>query len=81
MTRVRGQRRPHDLQSKMGRQPKEPKADWLREMADKLRTDEGRQHQWPGERTVGLMVGIAKSVLGFCTVSLRASTRLKAGGT
>ena len=70
-TGAEGQRRPHDFRPQTGQQRKEPKADWLREMADKLKTDAGKEQYRLRKQTVEPVFGIIKSVLGFRSFTLR----------
>ena len=70
-TGAEGRRRPHDFRPQTGQQPKEPKADWLREMADKLKTDAGKEQYRLRKQTVEPVFGIIKSVLGFRSFTLR----------
>ena len=58
-------------------QPKEPRADWLREMADKLKTDEGKEQYRLRKQTVEPVFGIIKSVLGFRSFLLRGVEKVK----
>ena len=58
-----------------GRQPKEPKADWLRETAEKLQTEAGQERYQPGKQAVEPPFGIIKSLLVFGSFSLRSLKR------
>ena len=46
-------------------------ADWLRKMAEKLQTDEGKQLHALRKQTVAPVFGVIKSALGFRMFSLR----------
>ena len=70
-TGAEGQRRLHDFRPQTGQQRKEPKADWLREMVDKLKTDAGKEQYRLRKQTVEPVFGIIKSVLGFRSFTLR----------
>ena len=50
---------------------KEAKADWLREMATKLDSEEGRALYRLRRQTVEPVFGVIKAVLGFTGFSLR----------
>ncbi len=67
-----GRRRRHDFRpARAGAAPKEPKAEWLRSMAAKLASDEGRALYKLRQQTVEPVFGIIKAVLGFTGFSLR----------
>ena len=67
-----GRRRSHDFRPlKAGPAPKEPKADWLKAMAAKLESEEGRALYRLRQQTVEPVFGIIKAVLGFTGFSLR----------
>ncbi|MEE9217121.1 MAG: transposase [Anaerolineales bacterium] len=51
--------------------PKAPKADWLKAMAAKLQSEEGRTLYRLRQQTVEPVFGIIKTVLGFTRFSLR----------
>jgi hypothetical protein len=71
-TGAQGRRRPHDFRpTKAGAAPKEPKAEWLRAMAARLASDEGRALYKLRQQTVEPVFGIVKAVLGFTGFSLR----------
>ena len=76
-TGAEGQRRPHDFRLQTGQQAKEPTSDWLREMADKLKTDEGKEQYRRRKQTVEPVFGIIKSVLGLRSFSLRGVEKVK----
>ncbi len=67
-----GRRRQHDFRPQKAQTPsKEPKAEWLRAMAVKLASDDGRALYKLRQQTVEPVFGIVKSVLGFSHFSLR----------
>jgi len=67
-----GRRRQHDFRPQKAQTPsKEPKAEWLRAMAAKLASDDGRALYKLRQQTVEPVFGIVKSVLGFSHFSLR----------
>jgi hypothetical protein len=71
-TGAEGRRRTHDLRpAKAGAAATEPKAEWLRAMAAKLASDEGRALYKLRQQTVEPVFGIIKAVLGFTGFSLR----------
>jgi transposase len=71
-TGTEGHRRLHDFRpSKTERPAKEPKTEWLLDMAAKLASEEGRALYKLRQRTVETVFGIVKSVLGFTHFSLR----------
>ena len=71
-TATRGRQRTHDFRpAKAQAPPKEPKADWLRAMAAKLASEEGRALYRLRQQTVEPVFGIIKAVLGFTEFSLR----------
>ena len=71
-TGAEGRRRPHDFRpAKAETPPKEPKADWLRAMAAKLESEQGRALYRLRQQTVEPVFGIIKAVLGFTGFSLR----------
>ena len=71
-TATRGRQRTHDFRpAKAQALPKEPKADWLRAMAAKLASEEGRALYRLRQQTVEPVFGIIKAVLGFTEFSLR----------
>lgn len=71
-TGAAGRRRCHDFRPLNAEAPaKEPKADWLRAMAAKLASEEGRALYKLRQQTVEPVFGIVKAVLGFTHFSLR----------
>jgi hypothetical protein len=71
-TGAAGRRRRHDFRSaKLQAPAKEPKAEWLKAMAAKLDSAEGRALYKLRQQTVELVFGIIKAVLGFTEFSLR----------
>ena len=71
-TAAEGRRRRHDFRpTGAGRAAKEAKADWLREMATKLDSEEGRALYRLRQQTVEPVFGVIKAVLGFTGFSLR----------
>jgi len=71
-TAAGGRRRCHDFRpSGAGTAVKEAKADWLREMATKLDSEEGRAKYRLRQQTVEPVFGVIKAVLGFTGFSLR----------
>lgn len=71
-TGAQGRRRPHDFRPAKAEAPaKEPKAEWLRAMAAKLDSEEGRALYKLRQQTVEPVFGIIKAVLGFTGFSLR----------
>jgi transposase len=71
-TAAQGRRRTHDFRpAKAQAPPKEPKADWLKAMATKLESAEGRALYKLRQQTVEPVFGIIKAVLGFTEFSLR----------
>ena len=71
-TAAEGRRRRHDFRpTKAGTAVKDAKADWLREMANKLESEEGRALYRLRQQTVEPVFGVIKAVLGFTGFSLR----------
>ena len=71
-TAAQGRRRTHDFRpAKAQAPPKEPKADWLKAMAAKLESAQGRALYKLRQQTVEPVFGIIKAVLGFTEFSLR----------
>ena len=71
-TAAEGRRRRHDFRpTRAGTAVKEAKADWLREMANKLDSEEGRALYRLRQQTVEPVFGVIKAVLGFTRFSLR----------
>ena len=71
-TAAQRRRRRHDFRpAGAGTAAKEAKADWLREMATKLDSEEGRALYRLRRQTVEPVFGVIKAVLGFTGFSLR----------
>ncbi len=71
-TGAQGPRRPHHFRpAKAVVAPKEPKAEWLKAMAAKLESEDGRALYRLRQQTVEPVFGIIKAVLGFTGFSLR----------
>ncbi len=71
-TGAEGRRRRYDFRpAKAKGPPKAPKADWLKAMAAKLQSAEGRALYRLRQQTVEPVFGIIKNVLGFTRFSLR----------
>ena len=71
-TAAEGRRRRHDFRpTRAGTAVKKAKADWLREMANKLDCEEGRALYRLRQQTVEPVFGVIKAVLGFTRFSLR----------
>jgi len=78
-TGAEGRRRRHDFRrAERGARPKEPRAEWLEAMAEKLASEPGRALYKLRQQTVEPVFGIIKAVLGFTGFSLRG--RDKAAG-
>lgn len=76
-TGTEGHRRTHDFRpTKAVVPPKEPKADWLKAMAAKLESAEGRALYRLRQQTVEPVFGIIKAVLGFTQFSLRGRDKV-----
>ncbi len=76
-TGTAGRRRPHDFRpTKAEAPPKEPKAEWLKAMAAKLESAEGRALYKLRQQTVEPVFGIIKAVLGFTEFSLRGRDKV-----
>ncbi len=72
-TGAEGRRRRYDFRpAKAKGPPKAPKADWLKVMAAKLQSAEGRALYRLRQQTVEPVFGIIKNVLGFTRFSLRS---------
>ena len=70
-TSAEGRRRTHDFRPvKALPAAKEPKADWLKAMAEKLASEEGRASYKLRRQTVEPVFGVIKAVLGFAGFSL-----------
>ena len=77
-TAAEGRRRRHDFRpAGAGTAVKEAKADWLREMAKKLDSEEGRALYRLRRQTVEPVFGIVKAVLGFTGFSLRGLDKVR----
>ena len=71
-TAAEGRRRTHDFRpAKALPAVKEPKADWLKAMAGKLASEQGRALYKLRRQTVEPVLGVIKAVLGFAGFSLR----------
>jgi transposase len=71
-TGAEGRRRRHDFRPLKAETPaKQAKAEWLRSMAAKLASEEGRALYRLRQQTVEPVFGIVKAVLGFSHFSLR----------
>ena len=72
-TAAEGRRRTHDFRpAKAPPAVREPKADWLKAMAGKLASEQGRALYKLRRQTVEPVFGVIKAVLGFAGFSLRA---------
>ena len=76
-TGAEGRRRQHDFRPETGKEPQPPQKDWLRDMAGKLATDEGRDPFKLRERTAEPVFGIVKPVPGFRSFSLRGIGKVR----
>ena len=77
-TSAEGRRRTHDFRPvKALPAAKEPKADWLKAMAEKLASEEGRALYKRRRQTVEPVFGIIKAVLGFAGFSLRGLDKVE----
>ena len=71
-TSAEGRRRRHDFRpTGAGTAVKEARAEWLRDMATKLDSEEGRALYRLRRQTVEPVFGVIKAVLGFTGFSLR----------
>ena len=71
-TGTEGRRRRYDFRPpKAGTASKDPKAEWLKVMAEKLASEEGRALYKLRQQTVEPVFGIIKAVFGFRRFSLR----------
>ena len=70
-TAAEGRRRTHDFRPARPAAPREPKAEWLKAMAEKLASEESRALYELRRQTVEPVFGIVKAVLGFTGFSLR----------
>ncbi len=76
-TGAEGRRRQRDFRPETGKEPQPPKKDWLRDMAGKLASDEGRDLYKLRKQTVEPVFGIIKSVPGFRSFSLRGIEKVR----
>lgn len=76
-TRKEDRRRQHDFRPETPKKPpKEPKAEWVREMRKKLALKENRKRYGLRKQTVEPVFGIVKHVLGFRQFHLRGLARV-----
>ena len=77
-TSAEGRRRTHDFRpAKALPSAREPKADWLKAMAEKLASEEGRALYKLRRQTVEPVFGVIKAVLGFAGFSLRGLDKVE----
>ena len=77
-TSAEGRRRTHDFRPvKALPAAKEPKADWLKAMAEKLASEEGSASYKLRRQTVEPVFGVIKAVLGFAGFSLRGLEKVE----
>ena len=77
-TSAEGRRRTHDFRPvKALPAVKEPKAEWLKAMAEKLASEEGRASYKLRRQTVEPVFGVIKAVLGFAGFSLRGLEKVE----
>ena len=77
-TSAEGRRRTHDFRpAKVLPAAKEPKANWLKAMAEKLASEEGRASYKRRRQTVEPVFGVIKAVLGFAGFSLRGLDKVE----
>ena len=77
-TSAEGRRRTHDFRPvKALPAAKEPKAEWLKAMAEKLASEEGRALYKRRRQTVEPVFGVIKAVLGFAGFSLRGFEKVE----
>ena len=77
-TSAEGRRRTHDFRPvKALPAAKEPKADWLKAMAEELASEEGRASYKLRRQTVEPVFGVIKAVLGFAGFSLRGLEKVE----
>ena len=77
-TSAEGRRRTHDFRPvKALPAAREPKADWLKAMAEKLASEEGRALYKRRRHTVEPVFGVIKAVLGFAGFSLRGLEKVE----
>ena len=73
-----GRRRTHDFRpAKALPAAREPKADWLKAMAEKLASEDGRASYKLRRHTVEPVFGVIKAVLGFAGFSLRGLEKVE----
>ena len=70
-TASEGRRWRHDFRPAKPAAPREPKAEWLKTMAEKLASEESRALYKLRRQTVEPVFGVIKAVLGFTRFSLR----------
>jgi transposase len=76
-TGAAGRRRRHDFRpAKGGAPPRAPRAEWLKAMAAKLASEEGRALYKLRQQTVEPVFGIIKTVLGFTRFALRGQDKV-----
>ena len=81
-TSAEGRLRTHDFRPvKALPAAKEPKAEWLKAMAEKLASEEGRALYKRRRQTVEPVFGVIKAVLGFAGFSLRGLEKVEAEWT
>ena len=75
---AKNQRRWHDFRPRHGssESSKEPKAEWLKAMKEKLQTDAGRALYARRKQTVEPVFGIVKHVMGFTQFLLRGTEKV-----
>ena len=72
-------RREHDFRPEQPEKPvKEPKADWLKRMQEKMESDENRAHYRLPKQTVEPVFGIVKEAMGFRQFLLRGLEKVEA---
>ena len=77
-TAAEGRRRTHDFRpAKASPAVKQPKADWLKAMAEKLASEEGRALYTLRRQTVEPVFGVIKAVLDFAGFSLRGLDKVE----
>ena len=77
-TAAEGRRRTHDFRpAKAPPAVREPKADWLKAMAGKLASEQGRALYKLRRQTVEPVFGVIKAVLGFAGFSLRGLDKVE----
>ena len=60
-----------------GKAPKEPKAEWLKRMKEKMETEENRALYRLRKQTVEPVFGIVKEAMGFRRFLLRGLTKVE----